>query len=115
MFVPAGASARPATDGPAIAAGGGSGVTVQDLRAYPDQVARDTSSATTPAGAPQWPAHPQALRSTPQATSSSSSSSDDGIDSGWFIGAGGLALASLTGLGVVYLIRVRTARQRAAA
>ena len=94
MLIPAGASARPATDGPAIAAGGGSGVTVQDLRAYPDQVAPDTSSATT---------------------SSSSSSSDDGIDSGWFIGAGGLALASLTGLGVVYLIRVRTARQRAAA
>ena len=87
----------------------------QDLR-EPDQVAPATPTNTTPvpAAAPQWPAHAKAL--TPRSAPTSSSKSDgNAIDTGWLIGLGGLAVGCLAGLGLVYRIRVRNARQHAAA
>ena len=76
----------------------------QDMRA-PDQVAPATSTkhragvASNPA--PTWPVHPQTL--TP-----SKASSDDGIDTGWFVGLGGLALVAIMGTGSFFLIRARS-------
>jgi hypothetical protein len=110
LVAPAGAVARPAIDGQAVAAGGGPGITsTQDLRA-PDQVAGATKSATSATGMPTWPVDPQSIAQ-PQAASSSTSS-DDGTDIGWILGLGGAALVSLAGLAVVLLVR---GRQHAAA
>jgi hypothetical protein len=85
----------------------------QDLRA-PDQVTPTTPEKPVLNAAPHWPAHPQTLQ--PRSDATSSSKSDDGtIDTPWLIGLGGLAVVSLAGLGLVYRIRVRNARQHAAA
>jgi hypothetical protein len=85
----------------------------QDLRA-PDQVTPTTPDKPVLNAAPHWPAHPQTLQ--PRSDATSSSKSDDGtIDTPWLIGLGGLAVVSLAGLGLVYRIRVRNARQHAAA
>ena len=118
MLAPAGAAAQPADEHISSAAPAAG---VQDLRApdqvapagqppaqdmrAPDQVAPATSTkhragvASNPA--PTWPVHPQTL--TP-----SKASSDDGIDTGWFVGLGGLALVAIMGTGSFFLIRARS-------
>jgi hypothetical protein len=80
----------------------------QDLRA-PDQVAPAATNSKHPTGvasnaAPTWPVHPQTL-TPPKA------SSDDGIDTGWFVGLGGLALVAIMGTGSFFLIRARSPKR----
>jgi hypothetical protein len=80
----------------------------QDLRA-PDRVAPAATNSKQPTGvasnaAPTWPVHPQTL-TPPKA------SSDDGIDTGWFVGLGGLALVAIMGTGSFFLIRARSPKR----
>jgi hypothetical protein len=114
LIAPAGAAARPALEGQSVAAGGGPGITTQDLRA-PDQVGGGVIT-TQDLRAPDQvgggvAAAPQDLRAPDQVSAPAQSrpapSSDDGIDSGWLFGLGGAALVSLAGLASALLVRSR--------
>jgi hypothetical protein len=111
MVVPAGAAAQP-TDihGQAVAAGGGPGITTQDLRA-PDQVSppvvgQDMRAPDQVAG--PGPAHVAGTVGHAQPTTS-----DDGLDTAVYIALGGLALVGSLGIGLLIRARARTARQAA--
>lgn len=104
-IAPAGAMARPATDGPPASAA----VTTQDLRA-PDQVAPATGSQPPViSAAPTWPVHPQTLTA-PKA----SASSDGGLDTGVIVGLSCLGLVGLLGAGYLYRLHVHGPRRAAA-
>jgi hypothetical protein len=125
-IAPAGAVAQP-IDGQGQGAGGGPGLTQQDLRA-PDRQAPDQTGANggTPYGrysalyslygresapiAPQWPANPQPIG---HAKATATQSSDDGgLDTGIWVAIGGAAAAVAAGLGLAGRKRLQATRQR---
>jgi hypothetical protein len=124
---PAAAVAQP-IDGQGQGAGGGPGLTQQDLRA-PDRQAPDQTGANggTPYGrysalyslygrasaptAPQWPANPQPIGHA-KPTAATQSSDDGGLDTGIWVAIGGAAAVAAAGLGLAGQKRLRTVRQR---
>jgi hypothetical protein len=115
-IAPATALAVPATDGQGVAAGGGPGVTTQNLTA-PDQVDRVAGATATPQSLSAPDQVDRVAAGSPSQTLSgmqpaASQSSDDGVDTGVLIAAlVGAALVAVAGIGLGRRIRVRTARQ----
>jgi hypothetical protein len=123
-IAPAAAVASSAVDGgvaapdtqdmraPDQVAGGAPGTGVmQDMRA-PDQVDGSPVGSSKP-GPPQWAANPQPIPNRHLApTSTTSVSTDDGVDGGVLIALGGGALLLVGGLGVAGRKRLQIVRQR---
>jgi hypothetical protein len=135
-IAPATASAVPAIEGQAVGAGGGPGLTAQDVAAAqnltaPDQVDRTSKpTATSPQwptvpggvtavhhakpnvpGPPTWPANPRAV-GVVHPTGSAQPSDDGGVDTGVWIALGTAAFAVAGGIGLAGSKRLRTGRQR---
>jgi hypothetical protein len=134
-IAPATASAVPAIDGQAVGAGGGPGLTAQDVQAAqnltaPDQVDRTTTTPSSPQwpsvpggvtavqhakpnvpGPPTWPANPRAVGIV-HPTGSAQPSTDGGVDTGVWIALGTAAFAVAGGIGLAGSKRLRTGRQR---
>jgi hypothetical protein len=134
-IAPATASAVPAIDGQAVGAGGGPGLTAQDVQpaqnlTAPDQVDRTSKpTATSPQwpsvpggvtavhhatpkvpGPPTWPANPRAVGVLHP--TNSAQPSDGGVETGGWIALGLAAFAVAGGIGLAGSKRLRTGRQR---
>jgi hypothetical protein len=136
-IAPASAGAVPAIQGQAAGAGGGPGLTAQDVTTSqsltaPDQVDRTSKPAATPTspqwpavpggvtavhhakpsvpGPPTWPANPRAVGIV-HPTSSAQPSDDGGLDTGVWIALATAAAAVAGGLGLAGSKRLRTGRQ----
>jgi hypothetical protein len=108
-IAPAGAVASPIM-GSGVAAGGGPGVSAKD---FPKQIKSAQVDRRVTPGPPTWPVNPQPIVSPVQHTTPATASDGGGLDTGEWIGLGGVALLATGGLCVVGYKRQRTGRQLA--